>query len=317
MGYVLGCRTDTPYPYPEDRMSKRTFQVPGARIGAFVLGLVAVFALAFGVGTAFDPADTEAGGSHADAAHVDPVTSVSGAGDYSLHLDPTYFEPGEARELQLRIEDSDGATVRDFDQRHERKMHLIVVRRDGVHFQHLHPEMDEGGTWTVALALPAAGVYRAFADFSVGGETHTLASDLVASGPFEARPFPASTAVDRVDGYEVRLLDGTLEAGAPSALSFVVTKGREAVDLENYLGAKGHLVALREGDLAFLHVHPDEPGHDDGHGSGEAHSSEGEAAHNLVPYSATFPTAGRYRLFLQFKDDGRVRTAQFTVAVAR
>jgi hypothetical protein len=48
-------------------------------------------------------------------------------------------------------------------------------------------------------------------------------------------------------------------------------------------------VALREGDLAFLHVHPGPDG-----------------------FAATFPTAGRYRLFLQFKDAGRVHTVAFT-----
>lgn len=313
-----------------------------ARIAAFALGLAAIFALAFGLGSAFDPADTDAGGSHGEMAHGDTMTStqeettMSGheehqataarvtaglsvaEGGYSLHLDPTYLEPGKARELHFRIEDPSGDTVRDFDELHERRMHLIVVRRDGAHFQHLHPEIDDAGTWTTALALPAPGVYRAFADFSVEGDPYTLASDLFASGAFEAQPFPESTPVDRVDGYAVRLHDGDLEAGVPSALRFVASKdGEEPVDLENYLGAKGHLVALREGDLAFLHVHPDGPDHEEGHGSPAEHSAEDEAAPNVVPYTATFPTAGRYRLFLQFKDGGQVRTAQYTVTVAR
>jgi hypothetical protein len=56
-------------------------------------------------------------------------------------------------------------------------------------------------------------------------------------------------------------------------------------------------VALRQGDLAFLHVHPDE---------------------NSLKFMATFPTAGSYRLFLQFKtDDGRLHTAAFTHEVTR
>jgi hypothetical protein len=68
------------------------------------------------------------------------------------------------------------------------------------------------------------------------------------------------------------------------------------VEVQEYLGARGHLVALRQGDLAFLHVHPDE-------------SSQ--------RFMATFPTAGAYRLFLQFKVDGRVHTAAFTQEVSR
>ena len=62
-------------------------------------------------------------------------------------------------------------------------------------------------------------------------------------------------------------------------------------------GAGGHLVALREGDLAFLHVHPDEHADD-------------------VAFEATFPTTGRYRLFLQFKHDGAVQTVAFTQEVS-
>jgi hypothetical protein len=107
--------------------------------------------------------------------------------------------------------------------------------------------------------------------------------------------------VDRVGGYEVRLREGALAAGAPSGLRFVVTREGRPVEPESYLGARGHLVALREGDLAFLHVHPD----------------QAEVPANVIPYGATFPTAGRYRLFLQFKHEGRVRTAPFTVAVGR
>ena len=64
-----------------------------------------------------------------------------------------------------------------------------------------------------------------------------------------------------------------------------------------HLGAGGHLVALREGDLAFLHVHPT------GHGG------------DAVAFAATFPTVGRYRLFLQFQHEGRAHTVAFTQVV--
>jgi len=36
-------------------------------------------------------------------------------------------------------------------------MHLIVVRRDLTGYQHLHPTRDPQGTWSVPLALAAAG----------------------------------------------------------------------------------------------------------------------------------------------------------------
>jgi hypothetical protein len=318
---------DTPRPY-------RT-------LALFVAGLVAVFIVAAGVGSLFEPADTEAGKEDEMGAHVVEVTHGDGeaghapgdseaghepaglgisAGGYTLRLASTRFVQGEAGKLRFSIEGADGEPVTDFDELHERRMHLIVVRRDGARFQHLHPEMDASGNWTIPLQLDRSGVYRAFADFSVGGEQHTLAGDLfVFGGKFEAQPFPPARPLDSTDGYEVRLRAGDAIAGEPSTLTFSVSEGGHAVHgLDPYLGAKGHLVALREGDLAFLHVHPEEAGAEHG---GDGHGHGGEAGHepgaNEIAFAATFPTAGRYRLYLQFKHAGVVRTAEFTVEVRR
>ena len=88
---------------------------------------------------------------------------------------------------------------------------------------------------------------------------------------------------------------GVARPGRETMLRFTVTKDGRPVAVEPYLGAGGHLVALREGDLAFLHVHPVE------------HANGGSIA-----FAATFPTEGKYRLFLQFRVAGRVQTVAFT-----
>lgn len=273
------------------------------RISIFAIGLLAVFAGAFGVGSLVDPADTETGAAH-------------GAGDYLLRLTPTQLARGKVRELRFSISDDDGEAITEFDQLHERRMHLIIVRRDGEGFRHLHPEMNKAGTWRAPIEFSEAGDYRAFADFSVAGEQHTLASDLfVSGGSFKARPFPPPESLDSTNGYEVRLHAGQPHAGESSSLTFAVSRGGEDVDdLSPYLGAKGHLVALREGDLAFLHVHPVEAEEAHAHGG---HEEGGAGALNEVAFAASFPTAGNYRLYLQFKHEGSVQTAQFTVSVPR
>ena len=71
--------------------------------------------------------------------------------------------------------------------------------------------------------------------------------------------YPSTSAV--VDDYEVTL-DGDLVAGEESELTLTVRRdGAPVTDLQPYLAAYGHLVALRDGDLAYLHVHPaGEPG---------------------------------------------------------
>jgi hypothetical protein len=105
--------------------------------------------------------------------------------------------------------------------------------------------------------------------------------------------------VATVDGYELTLT-GDVIAGTTSEVSVVVRRDGEPVtDLEPYLGAAGHLVALRSGDLAYAHVHP----------VGGFHPGP------TVEFGIEIPTAGTYRLFLDFQHDGVVRTAAFTVVV--
>jgi hypothetical protein len=167
--------------------------------------------------------------------------------------------------------------------------------------------MDADGTWSTPITLGDAGSYRLLADFSHDGDPVTLASDLRVDGAADLEALPDAQATATSDGgYDVRLESESARAGEPAELRFSITRGRRVVHVEPYLGADGHLVALRDGDLAFLHVHPT----DHGHGTAD------EPAHDdSVGFEATFPTTGRYRLFLQFRHEGRVQTVAFTQEV--
>ncbi len=230
---------------------------------------------------------------------------------YSFDVDRVFFTAGEGAPLTFRITDDRGRVVRDeFELEHTKRLHLIVVRRDTAIFEHVHPRKGADGTWSVALNLREAGVYRAYADFKIDGKRRTLATDLFVPGDFRPNPLPAIASVARAAddaGTPAGDLDVTLKAtgvraGRETPVTFAVLRDGQPLEaLDAYLGAKGHLVALREGDLAYLHVHPTEGG-----------SSRG----NEVGFMATFPTAGRYRLFLQFQTGGKVRTVAYTVEVA-
>ena len=86
-----------------------------------------------------------------------------------------------------------------------------------------------------------------------------------------------------------------------------VTKdGQPVIDLQPYLGAYGHLVTLRSGDLAYLHVHP-------GGEPGDGRTKPGPD----ISFGAQVPSTGVYHLFLDFKHDGIVRTVQFRLDTTR
>jgi hypothetical protein len=112
-------------------------------------------------------------------------------GRCTLRAEPTIFEVGRKETFGVRILDRAGREVHDLDEQHGQLMHLIVVRRDLTHYQLLHPSLDGNGRWSVPLALPEPGVYRAFADFSIGDEPLTLGVDLSASGELRSSRCPA------------------------------------------------------------------------------------------------------------------------------
>ncbi|TQM84344.1 hypothetical protein FHX81_6788 [Saccharothrix saharensis] len=245
------------------------------------------------------------GGTVAETAQDQPAGLASSRGGYTLAPTDTTLTTG-TDSFSFRVLGPDGAAVTAFDVEHDQRMHLIAVRRDTSGFRHVHPEMAPDGTWTVPLDVPEAGSYRVFADFKpTGGEATTLGVDVDAAGVYEPRAHEPSRVAE-VDGYRVRL-DGDLVPGEASPVRLTVTKdGAPVTDLQPYLAAYGHLVALREGDLAYLHVHP------------EGAPGDGKTpAGPEIAFVAEVPSAGGYRLFLDFRHGGVVRTAEFTVDTAR
>ncbi len=292
-----------------------------AKLSAYGAALALLFTGAYVVGTTVGPFSPTASSGHSamsgagQSGHGDshsgtvagttseqPGGLASSRGGYTFTpTDPT-LTPGITEDFTFRITGPDGAAVTAFDVEHDKRMHLIVVRRDTTGFQHVHPSMDADGTWRIPLSLPVGGSYRAFADFTPsGGEGTTLGVDLMAPGAFEpVAHTPARTA--QVDGYTVDL-SGDLLPGQASPLTLTVRKdGQPVTNLQPYLAAYGHLVALRKGDLAYLHVHPDGV-------PGDSRAQPGPE----IDFVAEVPSAGTYRLFLDFQHAGVVRTAEFTV----
>ena len=290
---------------------------------ALIFGAAALMGSAFGPDRSARAADREAPhadkGMEMDKGHAgepaaDPVRGLAVADrGLALQLADTELERGRASTLRFRVAGAGGRPVRDFSVEHTKRMHVIVVRRDGQGFQHLHPTMDADGTWSVPLTLKQAGAYRVFADFKHDGRAQTLAADLAVDGSANYEPLAApATTASTSDGYEVSLDEQPVRAGREAELRFTVRRGGTVVRTEPYLGAGGHLVALREGDLAYLHVHPGDA-REPGSGHAEGPGPEGDS----VPFMTEFPSAGRYRLYLQFKHAGRVHTAELTQDVAR
>jgi len=284
---------------------------PVWRVLAFLAACVTIFAIAIGVGRLVGPLATEPeaddhgmggdqmGSMTGNAAAHDVGGLEATADGYTLVTDQPQLAPGRQL-LTFTVVGPDGEPVTAYDEQHKRDLHLIVVRRDLTGFQHVHPTLDPStGEWRVRVDL-TPGAWRVLADFVPAGAGQlVLGTDLLVPGDFVPEPLGEDRTVTEVDGYDVTIT-GSLAAGKETMLTATVSRdGAPVADLQPYLGAYGHLVSLRDGDLGYLHVHPDEaalPGPD-------------------IAFHTEFPSAGRYRLFLDFRHGGTVHTAAFTVTV--
>lgn len=266
-----------------------------------------------GSGTESDSTGSDSTGSEEPGDHGGHTSGGSEAGVRGLSLEQDGFrltvpsapdQTGQAGELSFKIMDADGKPVTDFDVSHEKKLHLIVVRTDGTQFRHIHPELADDGTWSVPWQWPAAGSYRMFADFvpSSTGTPTTLGYGFDVSGKVQTEGRPKISKTSTVDGYDLELT-GELSAPGESELTVTVTRdGKLVTTLQPYLGAYGHLVILREGDLGYLHVHPE-----------GAEPKPGSTSGPYVGFVAQAPTPSRYLLYFDFQVDGKVRTAEFVL----
>lgn len=241
--------------------------------------------------------------AHASHGHDTSLGLQRAEGGYELARVSAPSSTGEAGTLALTITGPDGAPVTSFTEEHEKKLHLIVARSDGAHFRHVHPTMNTEGVWETPWQWETAGSYRLFADFipTATGSALTLSDTFTVPGEVPLEPATPLTST-RVGGFDVTV-SGSLIPRFESELRFVVSRdGDPVTTLEPYLGAFGHLVALRDGDLGYLHVHP--------HGETPR---PGTRSGPSISFEMTTPTPGRYLLFLDFQVAGEVHTARLVL----
>lgn len=253
------------------------------RVAAFPFIVVGVFLLAFLAGQVIDLDEPTPA-----PAHQHDVSSAK-ADEFDVEVVGDAAAPAGRRTLRFEVLDGDGKAVTAYDERHERDLHLILVDKlDPRIYQHVHPKLGDDGVWTIALDL-GPGSWRMYADTQPSGaEPVVLTADLEAVGSRPPHDPLASPNVEAtVDGFTV----GLAEAG--NMLSFTVERGGRPVQLEPYLGAGGHLVAIRAEDLDYLHAHPM------------------EGTDQPIGFHVEFDEPGRYVLHFDFQVEGTVHSATF------
>jgi hypothetical protein len=266
---------------------------------------------------------------------------------------PAQLTAGKPAKWTLQIVDNVDATpINNFETVHDKKLHLIVVSNDLSYFSHVHPQFTRDGKFELSKALPRAGTYRLYADYKPQGEEGEVALQQIKVGG--ANPLPTSTQLvadtmrsgwmtktvaahdegfapkPNARRYIVALMPmpSRIVAGRDVMLHFQVrdTSGKPLAKLEPYLGAQGHCVILSSDPQIYLHTHPMSGGHE-GHDmggmsgmnmNGMDHGSSTQTSEQAgadVMFHTNFPKAGLYKVWGQFKHNGKIITAPFVVNV--
>lgn len=249
------------------------------------------------------------------------VDKKASSNEYFMAFNATpAVEAGKAATLSFtpKIKGNETEMV-PLDIQHDKKLHLIVVSKDLAYFDHIHPEFKSNGAYDITV-LPngkdysngpfsnetkfaQGGDYVLFADYLPTGATHQLERiELnVAGTPYSPKKFTEAKTTSKTDGYEVSLMPeggNFLSNGTMHIAGIIKKDGKEipADQLENYLGAKAHVVVVSEDTKKYLHVHP-------------------EVVDGRLDLHTEFGQAGIFRGWLQFQTEGKVHTADFVLKV--
>ncbi|MCU1503214.1 MAG: hypothetical protein JWM12_2568 [Ilumatobacteraceae bacterium] len=282
---------------------------PLSRLTVFGVVLFGAFGTAYAAGERLPGHRHPSGGAkHATIDESQPHThdltprpAATNVDGYELRLDPV---AADGHTLQYRVVGPGGAPVTAFLDNHGSKLHTVLIHSDLSGFQHIHPDLAADGTWRVTV--PAGAWHLVFDVWPAGAATNiVLATNTDDEVPTPSAPLPGADDAPTVDGLTVRR----------NGLVFTISDadGTATTGLEPYLGAPGHLIAMRLGDLAYTHLHPsttstamaDMPG---------MTMPVADTPANVLTFTGSL-TTGTYRVFLQFGHDGKVVTVPYTVVI--
>jgi len=229
---------------------------------------------------------------------------VAGNFKMTFKSTPANIQAGKPAALFLTPKNIDNTEAMvPLDMEHEKKIHLILVDEGLSWFDHIHPEYQPDGSYMVDETFPHGGNYILFADYKPSGSTHQIEKIVltVTGEPSAEKPNSAIRNTSESQPFVVTLKpdEGKFAAGKPIHFDGVFTKDKKPFDvnnLQNYLGAKGHMVAIHTEVKEYIHLHP-------------------EVENDILHFHTTFDKAGTYRVWLQFMADNKLHTTDFLIEV--
>jgi hypothetical protein len=241
--------------------------------------------------------------------------------DHQMNMTPTNVIPthsewktseklqaNEKIPISIFIKDKSNKPIQTFDKVHDKLMHLIIVSKDLSYFSHIHPEYKGNGEFDITTAFPAGGDYQLISEFTPhgGGDNSVEKHWLHIDGPVpKAIPIvPDHNLTKVIDGLKITLSFDHIMAEMNSNMTFTIrdaATNKPISNLQPYLGALGHAVAISDDTKNYLHIHP----------------LTSKWSGPKVTFMTIFPEKGVYKIWGQFQYQNRVIVAPFVVNVPK
>jgi len=248
-------------------------------------------------------------------------------------LNPVLPVIGQPTVLKFTLKDEKtGVAIETLEKVHTKEMHLMLVREDLTNFNHLHPVFKDGA-YTIEHTFSDDGYYKTWINFEHGNAQRVVGFEFQtekSKGRGTDQVVSGVNLKKTVLGYNIELTDPKqIKTNKETNLEFIITDTSGKIiklsELEDYLGAKGHLIIISQDLNDFGHGHI-EGGHAEGGGkhgfkiikevyaSGGGHATTAASVENLTT-KHMFKQVGLYRIWLEFQIAGQMVRSDFTVAV--
>ncbi|MFP4069359.1 MAG: hypothetical protein ACOC4K_01085 [Verrucomicrobiota bacterium] len=230
--------------------------------------------------------------------------------DYPMEIEGLEMEgAGAEKRVSLELETHGGMPVlpHELAVTHTKKMHVMVIDASLEDYHHVHPEpVGLDGRYAFDFTPRREGPYRVFAEIVPLRSRRQLIATAELPVPGEARTPDFSHSAESVVGEARFRLEGlpeTLRTGRDYRFELdVSTVEGEALELEEVMGAKGHMVAFDASRKGFAHMHP-------------VDSIVGASGSDDLAFLFNVPNSGWYRLFAQVQIDGADVYGRFDLKV--
>lgn len=257
----------------------------------------------------------------------------------NLNATPVPYRTGQTENLDFFVNEKPGnipVPVSSLEIVSTKLMHVIGVRSDMNEFFHIHPSpTSTPGHLLVDKIFSKPGLYKIWSEIKKDGIDHVFGHPEISVSGEGVRDDKKVTFGRSmiVNNFQMILnLDEPVAKGHEHNLTFEIHGPQgEDVELEEYLGTSIHLTLIKDDWKQFIHAHPGGQENGDHQGrlriipevranGGDSHGAAEADVHG-INFNVTFPEAGLYKAFAQFRPKGidlsqdEALTASFWVEV--